>query len=228
MKLTIPFREVAATIVVCLLFLLKANAQDYYDSKYDNKRISMGITLSPNINWLRYGDFDVKSNTARIGYNYGLVADFAFSENYYFSSGLLIDNLRAQSETYQGGVDGTDFVINNYSLQYAEIPFGVKLKSTQRYYRSYYGQFGFSLGVKLSAKQEILNGNRVVIQESRNMKGDANIFRLGLQLGGGVEWLLDHNLRLMTGLSFNNGFTRAIKQGGANNSYVAFNFGILF
>ncbi|MEH6306107.1 porin family protein [Olivibacter sp. CPCC 100613] len=225
MKSNISFKKVASMVAMSLLFLLKANGQDYYDSKYDNKRISLGITLSPNMNWLRYGDFDVKSNTAKIGYNYGLVADFAFSENYYFSSGLLIENLRAQSETYQ---NGNDFVINNYKLQYAQIPLGVKLKSTQRYYRSYYGQFGFTLGVKLSAKQEILNSNRVVVQESDNMKGGADIFRLGLQIGGGVEWLLDHNLRFMTGLSFNNGFTRVVKHGGANNSYFALNLGILF
>lgn len=228
MKINILLKRTALITIICFSLLPKANSQDYYDSKYDNKRISLGIVLSPNINWLRYGDFDVKSSTAKVGYNYGLVADFAFSENYYFSSGLLIENLRAQSETYQNGVDGNDFLTNNYKLQYAEIPLGVKLKSTQRYYRSYYGQFGFTLGVKLSAKQEILNSNSVVVQESSNMKGAADIFRLGLQIGGGVEWLLDHNLRLMTGVSFNNGFTRVIKHGGANNSYFAFNLGILF
>lgn len=224
-----PFKYLSLIIIFLSLLSISLKAQDYNSSSYDNKRVSMGIAISPNLSWLRYGDFDVKSSSAKVGYNYGLVADFAFSENYYFSSGLFIDNLRSQSQTYnvqEGG--GTTISTNNYKLQYAEVPLGIKLKSTQRYYRSYYGQFGFTLGVKLSAKQEILNENRVVVQESNNMKGDANLLRLGLQIGGGVEWLLDHNLRLMTGLSFNNGFTRAVKHGGANNSYVAFNFGILF
>jgi len=206
-----------------------AAAQDYNTSSYDYKPISLGIAISPNVSWLRYGDFDVQSNTPKIGFNYGLVADFAFSENYYFSSGLFIDNLRAQSETYMN-IDDVQQAsqTNNYKLQYATIPLGVKLKSTQRYYRSYYGQFGFTLGVKLSAKQEIMDSNRVIVQEYDNLKGGADIFRLGLQIGGGVEWLLDHNLRFMTGLTFNNGFTQVIKQGEANNSFVAFNLGILF
>jgi len=212
-----------------VLFSFSTYAQDYNRSTYNYKKVSMGIVLSPNISWLRYGDYDVKSSGAKLGYNYGLVTDFAFSENYYFSSGLLIENLRAQSDTYQAQPDGsTGIWTNQYRLQYAQIPFGVKLKSTQRYDRSYYGQFGFTLGVKLSAKQEILNENRAVIQEFTHMKGGADIFRLGLQIGGGVEWQLDHNLRFMTGLTFNNGFTRAIKQGGANNSYIACNIGILF
>lgn len=227
--MTMPFKSLSLFISILSFLSISAKAQDYNSSTYDNKRVSMGIAISPNLSWLRYGDFDVKSSSAKVGYNYGLIADFAFSENYYFSSGLFIDNLRSQSQTYNSQADGsTNTLTNNYRLQYAEIPFGIKLKSTQRYYRSYYGQFGFTMGVKLSAKQEILNENRVVVQESNNMKGDANLLRLGLQIGGGVEWLLDHNLRLMTGLSFNNGFTRVIKHGSANNSYVAFNFGILF
>lgn len=216
-------------VVTILLLSLQLQAQDYNSSTYDYKPVSLGIAVSPNINWLRYGDFDVKSNAAKVGFNYGLVADFAFSENYYFSTGLFIDNLRAQSETYMGIDDVPNAIqTNNYKLQYATIPLGVKLKSTQRYYRSYYGQFGFTLGVKLSAKQEVMNGDRVIIQEYDNMKGAADIFRLGLQIGGGVEWLLDHNLRFMTGLTFNNGFTNVIKHGEANNSFVALNLGILF
>ncbi|GAA4797392.1 hypothetical protein GCM10023231_27410 [Olivibacter ginsenosidimutans] len=216
-------------VITILLLSLQLHAQDYNSSTYDYKSVSLGIAVSPNINWLRYGDFDVKSSTAKIGFNYGLVADFAFSENYYFSSGLFIDNLRAQSETYQDETGGSGaFLTNNYKLQYATIPLGVKLKSTQRYYRSYYGQFGFTLGVKLSAKQEIMNGDRVIVQEYDNMKGGADILRLGLQVGGGIEWLLDHNLRFMTGLTFNNGFTNVLKHGGANNSFVALNLGILF
>jgi len=32
----------------------------------------------------------------------------------------------------------------------------------------------------------------------------------------------------MTGLTFNNGFTRAIKEGKPKTSYVALNFGLFF
>ncbi|MGH2623904.1 MAG: outer membrane beta-barrel protein, partial [Sphingobacterium sp.] len=155
-----PFKSLSLFISILSFLSISAKAQDYNSSTYDNKRVSMGIAISPNLSWLRYGDFDVKSSSAKVGYNYGLIADFAFSENYYFSSGLFIDNLRSQSQTYNSQADGsTNTLTNNYRLQYAEIPFGIKLKSTQRYYRSYYGQFGFTMGVKLSAKQEILNEN---------------------------------------------------------------------
>jgi len=60
------------------------------------------------------------------------------------------------------------------------------------------------------------------------MGSKADLIRLGLQIGGGVEWKLDRNLSLMTGLSFNNGFTRTIKEGSPRNSYLGVNIGLFF
>lgn len=227
--LFMPLTKVLLGIVLSF-FSFNVVAQDYNESVYDNKRMSLGITFSPSVSWLRYGDVDVQGAKAKLGYAYGLLADFAFSENYYFSTGFLINTLNAESRTYAVMPENqqTFIEVNDYRLQYAEIPFGIKLKSTQRYYRSYYGLFGFTAGIKINAKQEVAAENGAVLQESRNLRGRADLFRLGLQIGGGVEWQLDHNLRLMTGLSLNNGFTRVIRSGSPRNSFVSFNFGILF
>jgi len=218
-------------LLLTLLFIVtsRLRAQDYYESKYENKPISLGIVFSPNVSWLRYGDVDVEASKAKIGYSYGLLADFAFAENYYFSTGLLINETRAASRTYLPGTNDINTIqFNDFKFQYAEIPFGVKLKSTQRYYRSYYGQFGFTAGIKLSSNREIASGGVVSKEDYREVDADADLFRLGLQIGGGVEWLLDHNLRLLTGLSFNNGFTSVVKDGSPKSTYIAFNLGILF
>src|SRR5690606_12273186 len=110
-----------------------------------------------------------------------------------------------------------------YRIQYAEIHIALKLKSTQRYFRSYYGLFGFTAGFKLNAKEKQQGA------DTRTSLGkEADLLRLALQIGGGVEWQLDHNLVMMTGLTFNNGFTQAIRAGEPRNSYAAFNFGIFF
>jgi len=222
-----PIRTLLFLTFLCTA-AIRLQAQDYYESAYDHKPVSLGIAFSPNINWLRYGDVPVKETSAEIGYAYGLIADFAFAENYYFSTGLMINNLRASSQTYLTEEANSSIRLNHYKWQYAEVPLGVKLKSTQRYYRSYYGQFGFTVGVKLSAKQEQVAENSVEKGAFRDMGNDADIFRLGLQIGGGVEWLLDHNLRLLTGLSLNNGFTAIVKDGSPRNTYVAVTLGILF
>lgn len=194
--------------------LLKA--QDYYESKYSQKPVSLGITFSPNLSWLRYGNRADVERKPKVGYGYGLLADFALSENYYFSSGFIINNLKSEATV------GAEQIPTTYDLQYMEIPFGLKLKSTQRYYRSYYGQFGFTGGIKLS-------GDKTEGQEEKEDLGSAaDIFRLGLQVGGGIEWQLDHNLKMMTGLSFNNGFMKVLDEGKPKSTYVAFNFAIFF
>ncbi|MGK6350009.1 outer membrane beta-barrel protein [Parapedobacter sp. DT-150] len=200
-------------------------AQDYNSSVYQYKPVSLGITFSPHLGWMRYGDADGYESRPKLGYAYGLLADFAFTENYYFSTGLLINTLNSEMEYADptaNTVPGADLT-HSYRLQYAEIPLSLKLKSTMRYFRSYYGQFGFTGGLKLNAKEKMPGAS------SRTSLGDdADFFRLALQIGGGVEWQLDHNLVMVTGLTFNNGFTRVIKQGEPRNSYVAFNFGIFF
>ncbi|MFB2117743.1 outer membrane beta-barrel protein [Parapedobacter sp. 2B3] len=203
----------------------RAIAQDYYSSTYQYKPVSLGITFAPNMAWMRHGDAGGYQNTPKLGFAYGLLADFAFTENYYFATGLLINTLNSDVEYADptiNAVAGTDLT-KNYRLQYAEIPLAVKLKSTMRYFRSYYGQFGFTGGVKLNAKEKGA-GNTT----RTSMGDDADFFRLALLIGGGVEWQLDHNMVMVTGLSFNNGFTRSIQDGEPRNSYVAFNFGIFF
>lgn len=201
----------------------QVNAQDYYTSTYQYKPVSLGITFSPNMAWMRYGDSEVNKNNAKFGFAYGLLADFAFTENYYFATGLLINTLNTESDyTSADYVAGTDLT-RTYRLQYAEIPLSLKLKSTMRYFRSYYGQFGFTGGIKLNAKEKTPGTST-----RTSMGDDADFFRLALLIGGGVEWQLDHNMVMVTGLSFNNGFTRVVKDGEPRNSYVAFNFGIFF
>ena len=204
-------------------------AQDYYSSTYQYKPMSFGITFSPNMSWLRYGDTEGHKSTPQIGYAYGLLADFAFTENYYFSTGLLINTLNSknrypnQLESTEYAPDAPRYINTEYRLQYAEIPISLKLKSTMRYFRSYYGQFGFTGGLKLNAKEQVEGADA-----RTSMGKNADFFRLALQIGGGVEWQLDHNIVMMTGLSFNNGFTKTVKQGEPRNSYIAFNFGFFF
>lgn len=201
-----------------------ALGQDYYTSYSSFKPVSLGITFSPNISWMRYGDAEGFSSAAGLGFSYGLLADFAVAENYYFATGLLINNLWSNTS-----IKGTRLPEYNslpsklqYRLQYAEVPLAVKLKSAQRYHRSYYGKFGFAAGIKISGKE------RVNDQSQRQNINDASLFRLGLQIGGGVEWQLDHNLRMMTGLTFNNGFTKTMKLAEPKNSYLSLDFGFFF
>jgi hypothetical protein len=210
------------TFILLLSALLGhfAHAQDYYGSNYSDKKVSLGITFSPNIHWLRYGDLQNIKKEPKIGYSYGLLGDFALTENYYFSTGFLINNLKASSDYLSENANND--VLATYHLQYIEVPFGLKLQSTQRYYRSYYGQFGFAAGIKINGERELSGADKT------SLGNNAEPLRLAMQIGGGINWQLDHKLNMMTGLTLNNGFTGILKDGKPKSSYVAFNFAIFF
>ncbi|SRR5690606_1148186 len=195
-----------------------AKAQDYYGNSYAYKPVSFGLTFSPNLGWLNFGNDANVQKESEFGYGYGLLADFAFAENYYFATGFLINNLKSAVE------QGPDRISTQYKLQYVEIPIGLKLKSTQRYFRSYYGQFGFTGGLKINGEYAENDG------AYQDLGSEAKNIRLALNIGGGVEWQLDHNLRFVTGLSYNNGFTKILDRDlmGPKNSYIAFNLALFF
>lgn len=214
-------KKIAILFSLIIFAFADTRAQDYYGSSYSNKKVSLGITFSPNLHWLRYGDIKDIKDEFKVGYAYGLLGDFALTENYYFSTGFLINNLKASSDYLSANPNNE--VLSTYHLQYVEIPFGLKLQSTQRYYRSYYGQFGFTAGFKINGERELSDSDERIALGS-----NADLLRLAMQIGGGVNWQLDHKLSMMTGLTFNNGFTGILKDGRPKSSYVAFNFAIFF
>lgn len=210
----------ATALLTTVLALHTASAQDYYNSSTSNtsqeeKNFRLGLSINPNIGWLRYNDGDAYETSSKIGFSYGLVADLGFAKNYYFSTGLLINSINSN-------VDIKADEKKEIRLQYVDVPLTVKLKSDENTLGRYYGQFGFTAGFKVSGKEKIGDNSK-----KQDIEGD-DIFRLGLQLGGGMEWKLSDNLNLMTGLTFNNGFTRAIKDGKPKTSFVALNVGVFF
>lgn len=192
-------------------------------AQIDANNIQLGFTLTPNIAWLNFNDDDVStaSDGARIGFSYGVLGDFSLAENqnYYFSTAFTVTSVNGKAEITDDA--GTNSAV--YKLQYIEIPLTLKLKSNQKETGRFYGQFGLGTGVKIGAKRDMAGNDDVNISKSIN-----NV-RLSLIAGGGAEWQLDRNMALLTGLTFNNGFTDIFDgSGNARSSYVAFNLGIFF
>ena len=197
------------------LITFHSQAQSYYG--YPQRDLSMGLTINPNIGWMRYDD-DRYSSEAKVGYSYGLLADIGFAPNYYFSTGFMINTL----ESSLNSGSHSEIAARDYRLQYAEVPIAIKLKTNENQYGRFYGQFGFTAGVKVSGKEKYEDANSY-----SKIDGDA-IVRLGLQIGAGAEWRISNSLHFLTGISYNNGFTEALKEGSPKLSYLGLQFGLLF
>lgn len=200
-------------VIICFLVPFVSSAQ------LSGGNTQLGFTVSPNIGWLS-GDHSINDGT-RAGISYGLLADLAFSPNYYFSSGFTVTSIngRAVEEPFS----------TNYKIKYIEVPLTLKLKSQPTSIGRYYGQFGLGTGYKIGAKADISEGVGTTKRENVDVSSNINFFRLSMIAGAGVEWKVNESLNVMTGITYNNGFTTMNDEGTKiKNSYLALTLGVFF
>lgn len=209
--------------LIALAFPLFLKAQD------SGKNFQLGFTASPNLGWARYSNAssEYSPNGAKIGFTYGLIGDFGFSQNYFFSTAFTITSINVPVEFKSG----TTTVESSMDIQYIEVPLTIKLKTNTNAGKCFYGQFGVSAGINIKGKSDIktLNAN-TVSDNLKNQKLDNDyIGRLGLVAGAGVQWDYNENAKFITGLTFNNGFTDILSsKPSVKNSYLALTLGVMF
>lgn len=210
-----------ALIFILILFSTVIKAQR------GTNNFELGFTLSPNIGWLSAdsrasgGNSGVSNDGVRPGFTYGVLADLGFAPNYYFSTGFTISTINGQLD-YGEAYDSPSTV---YKVRYLEVPLTLKLKSRPSPSGRFYGQFGLGTGVKIGAKADIREEGTAQ-EENVDVSSDVNTFRLSMLAGLGMEWNINGNFNLQTGVTLNNGFTKALPR--TKNSYLALNIGFFF
>jgi opacity protein-like surface antigen len=215
--------------LLLLFFTGTAFAQDPSSPYYGFR---LGLTAHPTIGWVKP---DIgKSNGVSLGFSYGIIGDFNFTQNYSFATGLTITTVNGKSTEIVTSNNGSAAPIQaehelKYKLQYVEVPLTLKLKTVKINEVRYYGQFGLSNGFLIGAKQDvdIMNGAST---KDVNIKDDTKFYRAGLIIGAGAEFEVSGNTSLTTGITFNNGFTdiTSSKNSTIRNHYVGINLGVFF
>ncbi|MHA4893367.1 porin family protein [Pedobacter sp. PWIIR3] len=215
--------------LLLLFFTGSVFAQDSSSPYYGFR---LGLTAHPTIGWVKpeVG----KSDGVSLGFSYGLMGDFNFTQNYSFATGITVTTINGKSKevvttTPAGGTPSQTEYGLKYKMQYVEIPLTLKLKTVKINNARYYGQFGLSNGINIGAKQDTeLAGNSV----SKDVKvtDDMKFYRAGLIIGAGAEFDISANSSITTGLTFNNGFTdiTSDKNTTVKNHYISINFGVFF
>ncbi len=200
------------------LSIIQSKAQDFY----------LGFRADPNIGFFQSDDKRFKSDGSKIGFNFGLIADYKLTDNYLFGTGLTINSMGGKFIN----TESASVTRSEYSLRYLEIPLTLKLRTNEIGYSKYFGQFGLTTGVNVRArsKGEVNTAGVITAFDNIDVTKDINILRLGLLIGGGIEYSLGGRTSLIGGLSYNNGLTDITDQKDFKvvNSYVALNLGIVF
>lgn len=196
--------------------------------------IRFSAHLDPQFAWLSSDDNAVMPDGSIFHMQVGLHMDYFFAPNYAFSMGLGINNL--------GGnllyADSTDFTSKGeiltiepdqsvkLNLQYVDIPVGLKLKTEELGYATFFLQVGFNPMIAIHAKASSDNG----ILDKHDILDSVHRFCLGYHAGLGVEYQLGGHTALIGGLRWSAGLTDITNNDQANvkTQAISIHLGILF
>ncbi|MEO8150568.1 MAG: outer membrane beta-barrel protein [Bacteroidia bacterium] len=192
------------------LFLLLIIALTTFSSySQPESQWKFGLHATPSVKWLTSTTDGVKSGGAKVGFSYGLVAEYFFGSRYSFCSGI--------DFSYRGGNLKYADTKYNYNLQYLEVPITIKMHTKEMDKKLFYAKFGLSPGWSLGTKGD-------------EVPGGVNDFYLALKIGGGAEYEISDQTMIFAGLVWNNGFIDAFKSSdiSVKNNSVELEIGILF
>lgn len=199
-----------------------------------------GLKASPNISWFRTETSRFENDGVGLGFSYGLIFDYYFTENYAISSGLNFVRTSASiryPDIYQ---DMNVEMRRNYKYRFIEVPMALKLSTTEVGYFTYYGLFGLGLGMRTSA----LADERIFMpdgifepEDAADVADETKFFRTSLILGAGTEYSFGGRTALLLGLTFHNGFSNILDMErkpiwrstpSAHNLYLEMTIGVMF
>jgi hypothetical protein len=232
-------------LLTTLLFTVYfSNAQTPEKTGDSENSFRLGLQFTPTIGFIKSDKKVIKSGGSGLGYNFGLTGDFKFADNYYFATGidviystLKLNYVETLHDTSITPLYNQSDVLLKYKLQYLGIPLSLKLKTKEIHYIKYYGQFGmepqFNIKKKVNANKGRYNDDNYYAPSETvytNFDDDISFIRLGLIVGGGVEYSLGGKTSLVGGVFYNGGFTDINKDAFSKitNSYIALNLGVLF
>jgi len=239
------------TALICLLAM-----SSFIFSQDEPKKFQLGFHFSPNVSWLKADSETIESDGAKLGFSYGVVADFNIADNYAISTGLnmLTSSVKYNYPDFQeaNGTPGEESGRTSADLRfrYVQIPITLKLKTNQIGYMRYFGQFGLGTAVAYDAAADTefkYPGNAgTSSKEDVNFDGQTNFFRASLIVGIGAEYNISGNTSILFGLSYDNGLTNVFSDEGYNedangnavnpkdedikgfNNSIVLNLGVLF
>ena len=177
-------------------------------------KFSGGIYFNPTFAWMKPDVKYIEKDAMRTTFGFGLVGDFNITDNFAFQSGLRFSNMGGSlkyldsipafvtpDSTYR--LDANSVV--KYKTQYVGIPLYIKGKTNEIGGMFYFLKAGVVPSFRYSAKGDVtVNSNDDIKEEVRGIYTT-------FELGGGLEYVLGGNTRVLVEVVFSNGLTSVTK-----------------
>ncbi|PLX03941.1 MAG: hypothetical protein C0594_09805 [Marinilabiliales bacterium] len=177
------------------------------------QKISGGLVVSPMLSWTKpEGPKYAENGKIKFGYNVGLLGDYNLGDNFAFSAGVVYNNYGGNIQyldTIQKFItedEQYDTILPNsiitYKMQFIEVPISIKGKTNEIGYITYFLRAGISPGFRYMSKATVENGVDDIV------KGETiPAFALSVNIGGGIEYSLGGNTKLLVEAVYAAGLT---------------------
>lgn len=212
-----------------------ATAQDQAVGPKMRKKFRIGFNLSPSVDFFQPNTDGVDLEAAKAKFGYGMMAEYAFTNNYALAFGLEHKMAGAALYFRDGDVryydqsDKGEYQLSarTYRYDYVNIPITLKLMTNEIGYFTYFGQFGADVSILAAAKMKderraVADTSTIpnVVSEVFSDLGEtdfigrynqAMFINVKLRIGIGFEWNFSGNTSLVASISYHNGFIDLMK-----------------
>lgn len=212
-------------------------------------KFRFGLKVAPSVNWMKPDDVKKFENGgATLGFNWGLTGEYAIGDNVSIYSGLELNHEKGKisfvGENYYFMKNGFELIeteeVNGaqipedtsayrlrlneraYKSTYVTLPIGVKMKTKEIGYMTYFGEFGLNLAFRTGTKIDdaaLLDDERALASEVENYNNltevnydrDMQPLRVQLRVGLGTEYSISEGTSLFGAVHYNLGFTNVVR-----------------
>jgi hypothetical protein len=188
-------------ILLLSLITYAANAQfpPYY----------FGLKAAPQISWMKPDVDGYEGNGAKMGFVWGFLAEFNFTETHSIASGfnMLFNGGKIKFPATVDSIAGT--INREYDLKYIEIPLTLKMRTKDMNGMRYFGRIGLGTAFNISAKKtdKFTSTTGTVTTGKKETYDNISFVRESLIVGLGCEHEIKEGPKFGAELTFNNGFT---------------------
>jgi len=174
------------------------------------QKIQFSLWADPLISWYSSDTRETQNDGIRPGFTFGLEFNRYFDENYAFSTGIFLlnsggnlqysDSIDIRFRNFTSTVEPGEIV--TYRTRHISIPVGLKLKTNQIGYMTYFTNIGLDARILVGGKGDVPS----LGIEGENITNELNWFNLGFHINVGMEYSLGGSTALGLGLGYENNF----------------------
>ncbi|MCB9203339.1 MAG: outer membrane beta-barrel protein [Flavobacteriales bacterium] len=206
-----------------------ALAQDQAVGPKMRKKFRIGFNLQPAVDFFQPNTDGVDLDKAKAKFGYGMMAEYAFTNNYALAFGLehkmagaSLDFGADADVRYLAQPDSLEnrLLTRTYRYDYVNLPITLKLMTNEIGYFTYFGQFGVDISVLASSRakdnlQQLIKAATdsteaefaPAVETDFTGRYDQSMFiNVKLRIGAGFEWNFSGNTSLVASISYHNGF----------------------